>query len=332
MPTDKLYAYVSDASNDLVATLANAPVFDFTPYGPVYAEPNLLYAAKSAFVLDPVFNLKQADGLSTADQAQNFNARHEGENYLQSGNGSNPAGDGYYVLMPTDKLYAYVADAANDLVSTLSQAPVADFTKAPYAAFLGARNIYTSPALLYADTGAAAALTAAISASGVITITPNAAFVGTARITATVSDGAESTQQSFLFTVTDNAPTLQPIGPVLAASSAGSTTVNFTAATTNGAPVKESASVAGYNPLFSLKALDGLNTPDQAANMGTRHQNEKYLQSGNGGNPAGSGYYVLMPTDKLYAYVPDPADDLTATLAAGKPVADFTQRRMPPTG
>jgi hypothetical protein len=40
-----------------------------------------------------------------------------------------------------------------------------------------------------------------VSSNGVITLTPSSGFVGTVRITATVSDGAEMTVQSFLFTV-----------------------------------------------------------------------------------------------------------------------------------
>jgi hypothetical protein len=321
MPNNLLYAFVSDANNDLVATLANAPVANLAPFGPVYAEPSLLYSAQPALIGDPLFNLKQSLGLATADQAQAFNNRHQNEKYLQSSNSSNPAGSGWYVLMPTDKLYAYVADANNDLTGTLAAAPVADFTQAPFA---GLGNVYSNPALLYASTGQVTAVTATVNSSGVVTVTPNVAFVGTVRITATVSDGAESSQQSFLFTVNDQPPTLQPIGPVAALSSAGSTTVTFNAATFNGAPVRTAATVAGFNPLFNLKSLLGLTTPDQTQDFNYRHQNEKYLQSSNGSNPAGSGWYVLMPTDKLYAFVPDAINDLTATLAAA-PVADFTQ-------
>ena len=105
MPTDELYAYVPDANDDLIATLANSPVANFTeaPYstylagGNVYNNPQLLYAAAPAFISDPLFNLKQQDGLATADVAADFNIRGQSEKYLLSSNGSNPAGGGYYV-------------------------------------------------------------------------------------------------------------------------------------------------------------------------------------------------------------------------------------------
>jgi ELWxxDGT repeat protein len=328
MPTDKLYAYVADTANDLVATLASAPVVDFNQpqfasAGNVYAEPSLLYAAAPAFINDPVYSVQQSFGLNMADLSQVFNKRDLKEKYLHSANGSNPAGAGYFVLMPSDELYAFVPDAANDLAATLSNAPVADFAAAPYSTFLGAGNVYSTPSLLYADTDQTAAVTATVNASGVVTIVPNIAFTGTVRITATVSDGAEVSSQSFLFTVNDQAPAIAPItaSPVMAASGA-STTINFSPSTFGSAPGLQAASFA--NPFASMQQQYGLTTSDIAADLNARHQNEKYFLSSNGSNPAGKGYYVLMPTDKLYAYVQDTADDLAATLAAA-PVADFSQ-------
>ncbi len=41
-----------------------------------------------------------------------------------STNGGNANNSSYYVLMPTDKLYAYIKDANNDLTATLAQPPV----------------------------------------------------------------------------------------------------------------------------------------------------------------------------------------------------------------
>ncbi len=315
MPTDKLYAWDGDS---LATTLANAPVADFTADGPVYAEPSLLYAAQLAFVNDPLFNLKQQLGLTSADIALAFNARGQNEKYLHSTDGSNSANGGYYVLMPTDKLYAW--DGVS-LATTIAKTPVADFTQAPYSAFLGSGNVYGTPSLLYASTGQTAAVAAVVSSSGVITLTPSSAFAGTVRITATVSDGAEMTKQSFLFTVNDSVPALQPISPLTASSSAGSTTVNFTATTFNGAAFQPAAAIAGYNPLFSLKSLDGLNQADMTQYFNSRGQNEKYFRSTNGSNPAGGGWYILMPTDKLYAW---DGVSLATTLANGL-VADFTQ-------
>ena len=195
MPTDKLYAW---DGLSIATTIADPPVANFTADGNVYAQPSLLYAAQQAVVNDPLFSLKQQLGLTLGDQAKYFNGRGQDETYLLSSNGSNPAGAGWYVLMPTDKLYAWNGVS---LASTLNNAPVAEFTQSPYSAFLGSGNVYNSPALLYNSTGQTAAVTAVVNANGVVTLSPNSAFVGTVRITVTVSDGAEMNKESFLFTV-----------------------------------------------------------------------------------------------------------------------------------
>ncbi len=316
MPTDKLYAWDGVS---IATTIANVPVADFTQpqyaaAGNVWADPSLLTAAQPAFIVDPIANVRQEYGLTKADPTQVFNYRGQNEKYLQSTNGSNAANGGWYVLMPTDKLYAYVKDATNDLTATLANPPVLDFT--PYG------NVYATSSLLYASTGQAAAVSASVSAAGAVTLTPNSAFVGTVRITVTVSDGAETGKQSYLFTVTDVAPTLTPAtsSPVSVASTLGSTTIDFTTGINFGVTPQLSEHLD--NPLFDLQAQLGLNQPDQYHNY--RGQGEWYLRSSNGSNSAGAGWYVLMPTDKLYAYVADANNDLSATLAA-PPVADFSQ-------
>ncbi len=58
-----------------------------------------------------------------------YNARYAQEKYLVSGNGSNAAGGGYYVLMPNGNLYAWTN---NDLTSTLTTAPVVTLPTAFY--------------------------------------------------------------------------------------------------------------------------------------------------------------------------------------------------------
>ncbi len=253
LPSNKLYAY---DGLSVATSIANAPVADFTlpqyaAAGNIWAEPSLITAVHPVFNNNPVFNVKQTYGLNTADS--NFNYRGGQEKYLKSANGSNAANGGWYVLMPTDKLYVYVKDAANDLVATLAQQAVFDFT--PYG------NVYAVPALLYASTGQTAAVTAVISAGGVITLTPSARFVGTVRITATVSDGAEKGVKSFLFAVADSAPTLAPINNITVASTAGAVNVGFSATVANGAAVLHAASVAGYNPLYDEQQLYGLTAP-----------------------------------------------------------------------
>ncbi len=306
MPTDKLYAWDGVS---IATTIANAPVADFTQpqyagAGNVWATPSLLTSAQPASINDPVFNVKQTYGLNTADS--NFNYRGQQEKYLKSGNGSNAANGGWYVLMPNDELYVYVKDAKNDLNATLANSPVFNFTT--YG------NVYATPALLYAGTGQTAAVTASISPAGVITLAPNSAFTGTLRVTATASDGAVFGKQTFLFTVNDNAPTLAPINPVTALSTTGSTTVNYTAGTFNGAAAQPTATIAGYNPLFNVQELYGLTAaPYQTTSTAI------YFKSANGSNPAFSNEYVLSNNDKLYAW----AGNLSATLA-GTPVVDFT--------
>ncbi len=316
LPNDKLYAYNGVS---VATTIANAPVVDFSlpqyaAAGNVWAEPNLLTAVHPAFVNNSIFNVQQVYGLTTADQTASFNLRGQSEKYLQSSNGSNPGGSNLYVLMPSDKLYAYVPDSNNDLVATLAQAPVFDFT--PYG------NVYASPASLYAATGQFSLPIATINATGLITITQGLAFVGTVRITATVSDGAERSSRSFLFTVVDNAPTLSPIANQTVASTAGSKLVAYTATTYNGAKVLPAASVSGYNPLHDVQQLYGLNTaPFKTITKG------KLMKSGNGSNPSFGNEYLLSTTDKLYAW----QGTISATLAKA-PVVDFTSATYAPYG
>jgi hypothetical protein len=245
--------------------------------------------------------------LGTADIAAAFNRRGMNERYFLSGNNS------YYVLMPTGNLYAYVRDAKNDLAATLAHAPVATLGTA----------VYANPALLYAGTGQVAAVTATVDANGVVSLPPNAAFAGTVRITAIVSDGAEMTMQSFLFTVTDQAPTLQPIAAVTVPSSAGSKTVHVTAADPNVGDTTLVRVATVSTPLYALQQLYGLTAVDTSMNN-ARGKHEKYLVSSNGGNPAGGGLYVLTQTNMLYTYIPNAKNTLAATLAQ-PPVADFNR-------
>ena len=82
----------------------------------------------------PVVQPQAAIRPDRADQAQFFNDRGQDEKYFLSTNGSNPANGGFYVLMPTDKLYAWNGVS---LATTLAPAPVADFTQAALLDVLG---------------------------------------------------------------------------------------------------------------------------------------------------------------------------------------------------
>jgi cyclophilin family peptidyl-prolyl cis-trans isomerase len=335
LPNGLLYAW----NVSLAATIAQAPVANLSGEG-VYANTALLYNAQPITINDPFFSVKETYGLTRANITADTNARGQGELYFQSTNGANPAGSGFYVLMPPsnatygDQLFAYVPDAKKDLSATLAKAPVFNFT-----AF---GDVYDNPDLLYSDMGQTLAVTAAIDASGNVTITQNSGYVGTAGVTATASDGAEMTSQTFLFISTNTAPALPaPTDPPIAH---GTTVAPFNLGATDAEhdPLTYTVQVSGYNPLYDLKVQLGLTEPNIAADTNARHDGELYFQSTNGSNPAGSGFYVLMPStnptfgDELFAYVPDAKNDLNATLGlAGDPpvtpVADFASAPYSPT-
>ena len=133
------------------------------------------------------------------------------------------------------------------------------------------------------------------------------------------------TGQSFLYTVTDPAPTLSPISPnpVLGSSSAGSAQVTLNAGTTDANNALKYTATIAVNPLYGIQQKFGLTTQDLTTLLNKRGSQEKYFQSSNGSNSTGGGLYVLMPNNMLYAYVPDAANDLASTLAQ-PPVADFS--------
>ena len=71
--------------------------------------------------------------------------------------------------------------------------------------------------------------------------------------------------------------------------------------------------VEGYNVLYSVEQQLDLMAPPGTSNyfVNARGAGEEYLISGNGSNPAGGGYYVLLPNGNLYAW----AGSLTASEA-----------------
>ena len=282
MPSGMLYAWNSDG---LAATIAQIPAADLRALG-VYADPRLLSNAQPVIVNDALFNVKSQYGLNTADIA--FNYRGASERYFQSSNGSNPAGNGWFVLMPSGLLYAW---NLGGLVTTITQQPVAD---------LSATGAYAKTALLYASTGQASAVNATIDAAGNVTLTPNVAFVGTVQVIVTVSDGAEKTTKSFLYTVIKSVPTLPVVANVVASSASGGVTIaNLGAADAGNATLSFSATTIS---LFDIRAQFGLTALDIAGGFNFRGDNEKYFQSTNGSNASGGGWYVLMPNGALYAF------------------------------
>jgi hypothetical protein len=300
MPTGALLAWngVSIGTSPQVADLSTTNA---------YSDPRLLTQAQAQFVNDPAYDAKTRYGLATADLTAYFNARGQAEKYLLSSNGSNPAGSGYYMLMSNGgntELRAWNG------VSLNSSPIVATFT---------GLAIYNNPYLLYSITGQTPGVTATVNGSGQVTLTRDAAFSGTVRVTVTASDGAEKAAQTFLFNVTDNAPTLPAITNQTAATGSTPITVNFAAATdADNDPLQFRAAVSN-NPLYLLKLQYGLDTADVAAYFNARGQNERYFISSNGSNSAHGGYYILTSTNNLYAW-----DGVSyASTVAQAPVATF---------
>ncbi|MEZ6141240.1 MAG: cadherin domain-containing protein [Zavarzinella sp.] len=105
-------------------------------------------------IVDPVFTLQQELGLTNPVVQGAFNFRGYQEQYFISTNGSNAAGQGYYVLMPDNKLYAYADPFVGPLTlaNTLASTPVADFSAAPYSTG-NTLDVYQTPTLLSDNDG-----------------------------------------------------------------------------------------------------------------------------------------------------------------------------------
>jgi subtilisin-like proprotein convertase family protein len=287
-----LYLLMQDGSlrqwNGVSAT--SSPVVG-TAGTDAYANPSLLTTSLPALVGDSINAFKVQFGLDTADIPGLFNHSGGNEKFLHSSNGSNntPAGGGLYVLYPLDntlRQWNGVSAATSTVVGNITAA------------------VYANPALLYASTGRISAVNASVDTSGNLTLTPNTAFVGTARVTVTASDGAEnSPNQNFLFTATNTAPTASP-SPTSFSTGAGTGTVNLNS---NGNDAGETLQystpvVLGYDPLYDLKVKYGLNTPDIPSLFGYSHHQEKFLHSSNESNaaiPSHGGLYVLLPNGDL---------------------------------
>ncbi|HZU38876.1 MAG TPA: invasin domain 3-containing protein, partial [Gemmataceae bacterium] len=306
MPTGDLYAWQkSDGSHSLQATLAITPVA--TNLGAAYTNPALLLNPALPYV--PAAYAAQEQYAFTGTAPYAYSSRDQGDKWVQSGNGSNAANGGWYVLMPTGNLYAWQkSDGSHSLTATLAKAPVANVGTA----------VYQNPALLLDATppGALASVSATVSANTLKI--QDGSFLGTSAFVVTISDGMLTNTQTFLVTFTDKAPVFAPI-----ANQTGShtqpVTVSLNGSDADGDPLTYTAQVQGYNPLYNLEqqyAFTG--TAPYAYN--SRGQGDKWLNSPNS-NTANGGWYVLMPTGNLYAWQKnDGSHSLIATLAT-TPVA-----------
>ena len=319
-PNGLLYAWAPDPSDNLLTdTLAGTPVANLSSEG-VWADPALLSNAQPVVTNDPNYAVREQFGLYTADIPHTWTYLGQYLRIFQSGNGSNSTNSGYYVMTNSGSLYTFVD---NSFPLTLAGIPVAT---------LGA-NVYNNPDMLYSDMGQTLAVTAAVDSSGNVTITPNVDYVGTAGVSVAVSDGAEMASQNISFTSTNALPAIPTVSLTPVAHGSGASTFNLgaTDGDTNDT-LSYTVQVAGYNPLYDLQVKLGLNNPDIFHTWLYQGSYIRIFQSSNGNNSANGGYYVLTPTDQLYAAVLDPNLDFSATLIAANLVADFTAAPYSPTG
>ncbi len=303
VPGGNLYAFTgsllsSETQGNFVGSLGAA----------AYANPTELIDAVPAY--DPTAYATQQSFDLQATPNYMFNANGANDKTLVSGNGSNPAGSGYYILMPGGDLYAY---DGNSLATTLENAPVAVL----------ANFYYQNPAYLVSPVapGSLTGVTANLG-GGKLTVTDNS-FLGTATIEVTASDGALTSTQSFQVTFADaNSPTVAIDATDGNVTNTNTTTVAFTQTATatltlSGGATYQSPTLGGYSPLLAIEQQYDLMAPPGATNyfLNARGAQEEYLVSGNGSNPAGSGYYILLPNGNMFAFVPDAKNDLLSTEA-----------------
>jgi hypothetical protein len=180
-----MFAYSPDFHNDLVNTESGTAITVGTS---VYNDPTLLTNATPPY--NPTaYSLASLD-LQTTPSNNYFNSRGDSEEYLRSGNGSNPAGGGYYVLFPTGALYAW----AGSMPATLASNPVATLPTV----------YYTNPSFLIsaAGPGLTSGITATITGGNTLTVNDTNDFLGTIQVFVTITDGALTTTQAFTVTFT----------------------------------------------------------------------------------------------------------------------------------
>ena len=196
VPNGNLYAWdgnsLTTSEATVVASLGST----------AYYNPTLLTNAAPPYI--PAVNqVEQRLDLQAPLGTSNFfyNAHGAQEEYLLSGNGSNAANGGFYILMPNGNLYAWVG---NSLGISLSNPPAATLPTAYYqnpSYLIGP----VAPGVLAADTGTQTATylqTGAITASisgNTLNVT-DSGYLGTVLVGVTISDGVLSITQEFQVT------------------------------------------------------------------------------------------------------------------------------------
>ena len=366
---------VRNFSNPAAITLSSGQIYST----PALSNVTLLAIEQQYDLLDP-----------SGNGSYFYNARGGEEKYLVSGNGSNPAGGGYYVLLPNGNLYAWTG---NSLALSLAADPVASPGVAAYAnpsllispPVAYNATVYdteqslalTGPALttpqyeyfvsangsnaghgggyilvangnLYAWQGTFAAsvsgpatvlgsvyyqnptgltdptppdnlnqVSAGIS-GGILTVADSTSgdngFLGTAL----VAFSTASTSYNVDVTFSDTAPVWTGPGnqTVILPTTKQTSALSLNATDTAGNALTYTAQVAGYNPLFNAEQQYDLKIPPSGTYFfNARGGGEEYLVSGNGGNAANGGYYIIVPNGNLYAF--------TGTLASSETPANF---------
>jgi subtilisin-like proprotein convertase family protein len=249
-----------------------------------YFSPTLLYRAEPTVIGDPLFALRQKFGLNFADNFFNFYGMQEKNLY------SAVTGAYSFFIKPDGVLY-------RSSTTTPAGIPVATVGVA----------VYNDPKLLYNSTGQAPAVVSTSTVAGStlnLALTPNVAFAGAVKVNVRVSDGAQSTSQSFVYTVTNAAvPTAPTPLPTPVNRSVGSTGTSVSLAPPtffdgNGDPLTYTAVVA--DPLVSLQAKYAFTS---ATGVIPERDNSKALSSGNGSNLRGSGFFLIKPVAGKYQLI-----------------------------
>jgi hypothetical protein len=284
-PNGNMYAW----DNSSVSTSESSPNAAITVGTAAYYDPALITSSSAPYI-PFAYSTEQSLELKAPPGPNYFyNARGAQEKYLVSGT-SNPAGGGYYVIVPNGNLYAWDGVSIN---TTLDTTPVVTLP-----------TIYYDDPTQLVDIVPPGALTGVVAniVGNSLTVT-DTGFTGTATIYVTASDGLLSTTQTFLVTFTDSPPSNS--GTPTSVSHTSSATESLNATDSAGNPVTYTAEVDGYSALFNFEQHYDLQAPpDPSGNYfyNQRGSGENYLVSGNGNNAAHGGYYILMPTGDVYPW------------------------------
>jgi hypothetical protein len=315
LPDGTLHAW--GGSTDAVTGSSSGPIIPGGNVGPlVYANPSLLVNAAAPVAAGG------PDGLAPALYARL--SALEGQYDFQEIGGSwhtgllghqaqwvysplpNPYGEHLYTLtLSADGTQAllrawqgYQDSAIGDVVATLDP------------------SVYAHPDWL---TGAAAvpdpAAQLSISPAPALHVTPPPGYVGSFRVTVTVSDGLLSTSHTITVTVTDAAPAVAPIADVSVPHRGFPTSVPVGASDADGDPITWSASAAAYSPLFALEQQYRFQGGGQATVRGVT----AYVLMTADNNAFGNPYYLLRQSDG--ALFPYDGSGTFANTQAGTPLA-----------